>query len=201
MVEGEIPNNEQPTPGAASTPHRPLTRSQTGRVPKRRRRDETPPPAEVRKKPSAPRKKPKPSVKPVVDSEDEDALGEEYTETPSPEGEGSEVVMTLAQMPLQPNTTQLTFMDGLPSSMVPIDRRGPRSRAVLPVPVPNLTKKSRGRRVPIKLATDGNSDKEMRLYVCKVESCGKCFHRGEHLKRHIRSIHTHEKRECSARRS
>jgi len=32
-----------------------------------------------------------------------------------------------------------------------------------------------------------------RVYVCKVEDCGKCFSRGEHLKRHIRSIHTHEK--------
>jgi len=30
--------------------------------------------------------------------------------------------------------------------------------------------------------------------VCTVDGCGKCFHRGEHLKRHIRSIHTHEKR-------
>ncbi|KAF8989661.1 hypothetical protein BDZ89DRAFT_974657, partial [Hymenopellis radicata] len=30
-------------------------------------------------------------------------------------------------------------------------------------------------------------------YMCTVEDCGKCFHRGEHLKRHIRSIHTHDK--------
>jgi uncharacterized Zn-finger protein len=35
---------------------------------------------------------------------------------------------------------------------------------------------------------------EKRVYVCKADGCGKCFHRGEHLKRHIRSIHTHEKR-------
>lgn len=34
-----------------------------------------------------------------------------------------------------------------------------------------------------------------RSYVCTVLGCGKCFVRGEHLKRHIRSIHTHEKRE------
>ena len=33
-----------------------------------------------------------------------------------------------------------------------------------------------------------------RSYVCKVNGCGKCFQRGEHLKRHIRSIHTNEKR-------
>ncbi|KAG6820205.1 hypothetical protein H0H93_004055 [Arthromyces matolae] len=33
-----------------------------------------------------------------------------------------------------------------------------------------------------------------RSFVCTVEGCGKCFIRGEHLKRHIRSIHTNEKR-------
>ncbi|KAJ6541548.1 hypothetical protein B0H19DRAFT_1173544 [Mycena capillaripes] len=32
-----------------------------------------------------------------------------------------------------------------------------------------------------------------RLYTCKVPGCGKCFARGEHLKRHVRSIHTYEK--------
>lgn len=35
-----------------------------------------------------------------------------------------------------------------------------------------------------------------RTYMCKVPGCGKCFVRGEHLKRHVRSIHTYEKREC-----
>ncbi|KDR70876.1 hypothetical protein GALMADRAFT_271364 [Galerina marginata CBS 339.88] len=32
-----------------------------------------------------------------------------------------------------------------------------------------------------------------RTYVCVVNGCGKCFVRGEHLKRHVRSIHTHDK--------
>lgn len=35
--------------------------------------------------------------------------------------------------------------------------------------------------------------------MCKVAGCGKCFARGEHLKRHVRSIHTHEKREYAVR--
>ncbi|KAJ7230243.1 hypothetical protein GGX14DRAFT_313414, partial [Mycena pura] len=61
----------------------------------------------------------------------------------------------------------------------------------LPVPVPNLIKKSRGRRVPVP-AGGGTTDPE-RTFVCKVEGCGKSFVRGEHLKRHIRSIHTYEK--------
>ncbi|ESK82693.1 hypothetical protein Moror_11160 [Moniliophthora roreri MCA 2997] len=34
-----------------------------------------------------------------------------------------------------------------------------------------------------------------RRYVCTADGCGKCFVRGEHLKRHVRSLHTWEKRE------
>lgn len=70
----------------------------------------------------------------------------------------------------------------------------------IPIPVPNLTKKSRGRRVPtvqiINHSVRGHRDAALnaRIYFCDVSGCGKCFARGEHLKRHIRSIHTHEKR-------
>jgi uncharacterized Zn-finger protein len=38
--------------------------------------------------------------------------------------------------------------------------------------------------------------KSARMYLCDVEGCGKCFARGEHLKRHVRSIHTYEKRKA-----
>ena len=83
------------------------------------------------------------------------------------------------------------------------------SASTIPIPVPNLTKKSRGRRVPtmssledIRSATSGAGRKRQgmggknaRMYLCEVEGCGKCFARGEHLKRHVRSIHTYEKRE------
>lgn len=37
--------------------------------------------------------------------------------------------------------------------------------------------------------------------MCEVNGCGKCFARGEHLKRHVRSIHTNEKRKCKTRLS
>ena len=36
---------------------------------------------------------------------------------------------------------------------------------------------------------------ESRTFVCVVPGCGKCFVRSEHLKRHVRSIHTHDKRQ------
>ena len=83
------------------------------------------------------------------------------------------------------------------------------SSSPIPIPVPNLTKKSRGRRVPtmssledLRSASSGAGKKRQgiggktaRMYLCEVKGCGKCFARGEHLKRHVRSIHTYEKRE------
>jgi len=70
-------------------------------------------------------------------------------------------------------------------------------RPSAPVPVPNLTKKSRGRRVPTTLVfmVQGGVQKNMRMYKCVVDGCNKCFARGEHLKRHVPMIHTNEKRE------
>ena len=41
----------------------------------------------------------------------------------------------------------------------------------------------------------GGVQKNMRMYRCTVDGCHKAFVRGEHLKRHVRSIHMNEKRE------
>lgn len=57
--------------------------------------------------------------------------------------------------------------------------------------------------VPIQEGLSGKTAAEVaakiqasaRAYICKVEGCGKAFRRGEHLKRHVRSLHTHEKPE------
>jgi hypothetical protein len=76
--------------------------------------------------------------------------------------------------------------------------RAPRPcRLSAPVPVLNLTKKSRGCRVPTApvIIVQGGVQKNMRMYRYTVNGCYKCFARGEHLKRHVRSIHTNEKRE------
>ena len=36
--------------------------------------------------------------------------------------------------------------------------------------------------------------KPKKIFICRVPGCDKCFRRGEHLKRHIKSLHSHDKR-------
>ncbi|GAA5925785.1 hypothetical protein JCM3775_001500 [Rhodotorula graminis] len=80
------------------------------------------------------------------------------------------------------------------------------------------TKRSRGRRPPVQsdLVVEIEDDddysvsfepseaqiawagltktgKLRKIFLCKVPGCGKCFKRSEHLKRHVRSIHTNER--------
>ncbi|KAI0931142.1 hypothetical protein AcW1_001378 [Taiwanofungus camphoratus] len=66
---------------------------------------------------------------------------------------------------------------------------GPQSRYPPAIPVPNLSKKPKGRSVP----TKDMGVRTGRTYTCKVEDCRKVFTRSEHLKRHVRSLHMHEK--------
>ena len=70
-------------------------------------------------------------------------------------------------------------------------RRG--TKLEIPVPVPGLTKNRRGRCVPKK--TEVVLDDGSRPFWCHVKDCDKLFNRGEHLKRHILSIHTDDRRE------
>jgi len=77
----------------------------------------------------------------------------------------------------------------------PKSNKGRGAKLEVPVPVPGLTKNSRGRCVPKK--TEGDFEDRSRPFWCRVKDCNKLFGRGEHLKRHIKSIHTEEKREIS----
>ncbi|PPQ83687.1 hypothetical protein CVT26_006226 [Gymnopilus dilepis] len=194
--------------GSASPPRRPLTRSQTGTVPKRRARDDSDHIVETKKRTSAPRKKQKTSSSSSTDSapaptQDASSTPSPSDSAPSPTREASLAASTSSAGGVAPsapaNGQQLTFYHAASTfgegQQLQADlSRLPRSRATLPTPIPNLTKKSRGRRVPTQdTALNDPERKDHRLYVCTVDGCGKCFHRGEHLKRHIRSIHTHEK--------
>ncbi|KAL4259363.1 Zf-C2H2 Zinc finger, C2H2 type [Pleurotus pulmonarius] len=117
--------------------------------------------------------------------------------------------------PVSPTLTYLpgTYPDGSGSNVESKRRARQATPLPVPIPVPNLTKKSRGRRVPTVAALQrgrssdrtrggssmsdgaaaGSKASASRMYTCTVAGCGKCFARGEHLKRHVRSIHTYEK--------
>ena len=79
-------------------------------------------------------------------------------------------------------------VDSNPSLERKTQRTAPRKRIPPPSPVPHLIKKSRGRRVP-----EPDEARE-RAHICAVPGCSKSFARAEHLKRHVISLHTHEKR-------
>ncbi|KAG6901975.1 hypothetical protein C0995_006074 [Termitomyces sp. Mi166 len=118
---------------------------------------------------------------------------------------------THAHTSVSPSTSEPYSPVSVTSTGAPRRRARPTTSLPIPIPVPNLTKKSRGRRVPTmedfkddldipapaapkgKKKGTGVAAKNMRTYTCDVDGCGKLFARGEHLKRHIRSIHTYEK--------
>ncbi|KAF8906819.1 hypothetical protein CPB84DRAFT_1844284 [Gymnopilus junonius] len=175
----------------------------TGTVTKRRIRDDSDHISETKKRTPAPRKKQKTSSTPSTDSFPPLAQDPYSTTSPS-DGRSPTREVSLASSTSSTSGVghsaflagqQLTFYHAHNSEdQQQLESRLPRSRATLPTPIPNLTKKSRGRRVPTQDTALNDPDrKDHRLYVCTVDGCGKCFHRGEHLKRHIRSIHTHEK--------
>lgn len=163
---------------------------------KRRRRDDSDhlDTAVPKKRAPSPRKRQKasPSVSENTSPEVEDS---DSSPKPPTTREASLTASVSSSQTVPSSGNQITFLHTSDPTNGSAEPRLPRSRATLPTPIPNLTKKSRGRRVPTQVSTASDPDqKATRLYVCTVDGCGKCFHRGEHLKRHIRSIHTHEKR-------
>ena len=97
------------------------------------------------------------------------------------------------------SSTELAHETKVPLTIIVPARPKRRRGQAVPTPVPNLTKKSRGRSVPTvpDLIVPYGAYKPRRSFVCVVTDCRKCFARGEHLKRHVRSIHTNEKRESN----
>ncbi|CAE6466348.1 unnamed protein product [Rhizoctonia solani] len=153
---------------------------------------------------------PRTNLDSLQEDDDKDSSVDDDTKSPSPDSSlpNTPAPVELALPPVvpsQPFTSDVARVTSI-SPPPPVDFdiqitsngniRMPRScRNTVPVPIPNLTKKSRGRRVPTKLVTAPSTGvgKSARTFTCTVDGCGKCFNRGEHLKRHIRSIHTDEK--------
>jgi hypothetical protein len=136
------------------------------------------------------------SSPPGLTGESDEDIVSESGESEAAEGDDDEYFQPSRMSP--PHTRSRRTSSVSVSSGSGSVRAARSSRLGAPVPVPNLTKKSRGRRVPTApvFIVQGGVQKNMRMYRCTVEGCYKCFARGEHLKRHVRSIHTNEKREC-----
>ncbi|TFK42156.1 hypothetical protein BDQ12DRAFT_677722 [Crucibulum laeve] len=190
-VANDKPAEDSTSKQSISPISRPKTRSQTGKIPKRKTRDESLPAGKNRTLPT-PRKRARTASKGAESSISLEVL-EERVLSPTPSTQETPEASSSHGTPQVESPASITFLDTSSNVGSQPDRHVPRSRAKLPTPVPNLTKKSRGRRVPTKEAGTDKPQEETRLYVCTVEGCGKCFNRGEHLKRHIRSIHTYEK--------
>ena len=116
----------------------------------------------------------------------------------SPSGE-SEIEDDNDQSYGEPSTRKKTRSARVSHAAHPYLRPAPKSKSnkrrgtklEIPVPVPGLTKNSRGRLVPTK--TETAVEDPSRPWWCSVEGCDKLFGRGEHLRRHIVSIHTKDK--------
>lgn len=264
--KAEEPAPESLPPPSDSPPaSRRVTRSQTGtRAPKRVRPDGSTDDSVRTKRRKAPKQNGSRLTTAAAESEDSERTAAEEDDDEEDqladdgEDDGEDEVPTRPNSPTLengtgPNASVATLPDTSTADL-PLGTHGalgqitpagsfdwiPKARRrgrPLPVPVPNLTKKSRGRRVPttasmMSLASEtgettaneeaeegandpqtleGPSAKPLqaedtlivtptttasgsRIYMCQVEGCGKLFGRGEHLKRHIRSIHTYEKR-------
>ncbi len=68
-------------------------------------------------------------------------------------------------------------------------KKAPNMRIPPAVPEIGLTKKTRGRHAH----TDPELIESAVVHVCPISTCGACFRRREHVKRHVRGIHTDEK--------
>jgi hypothetical protein len=143
-----------------------------------------------------------------TEGEDEIDSAEESKEEKKPPGTpiAKRSIKTVRDLPAYAQHAYLASTYGLPSKLpVPMNLLpGLRSRKAPPMPIFDLTKRSRGRHV-------SKDFDEQKRYICSVDGCDKyaaqrssqppsnliCrrFARGEHLKRHVRSIHTHEKRQ------
>ncbi|KIM31901.1 hypothetical protein M408DRAFT_240392 [Serendipita vermifera MAFF 305830] len=102
-------------------------------------------------------------------------------------GPSTKKITSVQDLPMYAQHAYVASTYGLPKLPIPmVLLPGLRSRKPPPIPIPELTKRSRGRHVAA-------AEDDGRKYHCTVAGCDKRFARGEHLKRHIRSIHTHEK--------
>lgn len=64
-----------------------------------------------------------------------------------------------------------------------------------PAPMIAVESKQRIHHPRAKRSVNSSKKQDEKTFLCRHDDCGKVFKRSEHLKRHMRSIHTREKRE------
>jgi len=99
-----------------------------------------------------------------------------------------ELTYPISAPPYEPTSVIVPFVN-------PLELEQTHSMTNTPGAAPLFMKKSRGRKVPTSqngISLDGQRGIKDRRHVCGY--CGGQFKRGEHLKRHVRSIHTHDRR-------
>ncbi|KAG6826111.1 hypothetical protein H0H92_001095 [Tricholoma furcatifolium] len=147
-----------------SPTRRPLTRSQSGIAPKRYR--DSP---EVQQK--TPRKKMK-------------SNSDEASSTVSKSATSTAIAPPRQiSLPKRGHTPESANES---SEATPNDRPPVKQRANLPVPVPNLTKKSRGRRVPTQTADDPNPIDASRIAFIAANTSNGTFGPSTHMRNHLK---------------
>ncbi|KAF8976620.1 zf-C2H2 Zinc finger, C2H2 type [Entomortierella lignicola] len=108
----------------------------------------------------------------------------------SPRSNFSSSNNSISSYPLSRTLSEPLFHQGMvsnSSSMSDLAKIGNESDVVINSVKPT-PKRSRGRRV-----SNHPDNSGCKVFTCRVDDCGKVFKRSEHLKRHVRSIHTLEK--------
>ena len=93
---------------------------------------------------------------------------------------------------------------GIPLYMMPTKRSRGRRPVISPELdlAPDIEHTTASNQAQVQFSGVTKTGKPRKIFVCRVPECDKCFRRAEHLKRHVRSLHTNHKRKtvnnCSA---
>jgi Zinc finger, C2H2 type len=91
--------------------------------------------------------------------------------------------------PVSPSMPEVYYMQ---SQIIPTNTKNHYTTPTVHKTSKSKVSRSRGRRVSNN--NPAHSTQPAKMFTCNHNNCGKVFKRSEHLKRHIRSIHTLEKR-------
>ena len=122
-----------------------------------------------------------------------------HSTAPNPGGSyGAAIIRTAAA------ATPINHIDpesGIPLCMMPTKRSRGRRPVISPELDldPDIDHTTASSLAQVEFSGVTKTGKPRKIFVCRVPGCDKCFRRAEHLKRHVRSLHTNYKREFNQR--